>query len=377
MPPRILILLVFLATSAQGAVEIAPGAVVDGFPNQAFTASAGSGGESLIVWRERTPNGDRLNASLLRHDAGTIRSDPFPIFSTTGLMGAHAVAFSGEMYLVVWHWWQHLYAVRISRSGEILDADPIIISQVTRADSLMAASSGHEFLVAWREAVFRTAVVQLSGDPAGALDLDTGTPNTAPGSADLTSDSRRYLLVWTEAEFAMMFPGPTPPFHLHGVILDRSGIADRLTQTLLVRDVSLISEPGATSSGTEFLVTYRALAHQAVSAVVVMGEHSLFAGSPLQFAAWSGRYARPVWDGQHYLVAIGGTLDAHLLFVRLDRDGSVVRRLVQRPRRSLQSLHIAPGAANDGSLIITTELQRLFAWRENELSPAGRMRIVR
>ena len=377
MPLRILILLVFLATSAQGAIEIAPGAVVDSVPNHAFTAAAGSDGESLIVWRERTPNGDRLNASLVRHNAEAIRSDPFPIFETIGLMGAHAVAFSGEKYLVVWHWWQHLYAVRISRSGEILDPDPITIGPVTRIDSLVAASSGHEFLVAWREADFRTAVVPLSGEPEGVVDLDTGTPTTTPGSADLTSDGRRYLLVWTEAEFATPFPGPTPPFHLHGAILDRSGIADRLTQTLLVRDVSVIAEPGATSSGTEFLVTYRALAHQAVSAVVVTGEQSLVAGSPIQFAAWAGRFARPAWDGQHYLVAVGGTLAAHLLFVRLDRDGSVVRRLAQGRRRSLQSLHIAPGAANDGSLIITTELQRLFAWRENALSPAGRMRIVR
>ncbi len=374
------ILATLLTRGAHGSVDLAPGAVVDGSQIHAFTASAGFNGESLVVWRERTSSGDRLRASVVRHDEASVHSEPFAIFEPGGFIGEHAVAFSGDSWLVVWHWWRHLYAVRISRSGEILGPEPFVIGEVSRADLLLAASSGREFLIAWRESDFRTVIVSLAGVPSTVADLDTGTPDTQAWSADLASDGRRYLLVWTEAEYRSMFPGPTSPTHLHGIFLDRHGVSEPLTQRLLIRDVSLSGSPGVTSSGSDYLVMYRAEKEATVSGVILAAEDPLTAQPPIEFAPWAGRFAKPAWDGRSYLIAIGGTPKAQLIFVRLDRHGSVVRRLERQPLvfgRSPQSLHIAPGAANDEALIVATENHRLLAYRESEIGWPVRRRAVR
>ena len=380
MNMRVIALLFLFAVPADAVVEIAPGSVVHSFVNQTFSASAGAGGESLIAWRERTAGRDVLRATIVRHDDAAITDRPFTIAEMNGMMGDHAVAFSGETYLVVWHWWQHLYGVRISRSGEILDREPIVIAQVERVRGLMAASSGREFLVVWLEQGFRSAIVSLSGHGEGVLDVDTGTPDTSPWMPDLTSDGSRYLLVWAEDEYRTYGLGPPPPHHLHAVILDRRGHADQSTQRVVARDVSGIAMPRVASSGSEFLVMYRDSVDAAVGFIVVSGEHELTTGAFVPLAVWSGRYPRPAWDGRHYIVANGGTLEAHLIFARIDRSGSIAERLVH-PRtlfnRSIEPLHILPGAAGDRGLVIAKDLNRLLAYRESEFSVGGRRRIAR
>ena len=287
MNMRVIALLVLFGIPADAAVEIAPGSVVHSFVNQTFSAAAGASGESLIAWRERTAGGDVLRATVVRHDAATVTDVPFTVAVMSGLIGDHTVAFSGETYLVVWHWWQHLYGVRISRSGELLDREPIVIAEVEGVRGLMAASSGREFLVVWLEQGFRSAIVPLSGHGEAALEVDTGTPDTSPWMPDLTSDGSRYLLVWAEDEYRTYGLGPPPPHHLHAVMLDRRGHADSSSQRVVARDVSSIAMPRVASSGSEFLLVYRASVDASVGFTVVSAESEITAGSSCRW-----RYGR-------------------------------------------------------------------------------------
>ena len=125
------------------------------------------GRDFLVVWAGDGADGRGVFAARVSHERGRIRHiGPISRQSPGTNAGQPAVAWNGQMYLVVWTAFTqpatfHIAGARVSRSGRVLDPIGIDIASGSRPQTEPAlASSGTTFFVAWSDNIWDTARVQ-------------------------------------------------------------------------------------------------------------------------------------------------------------------------------------------------------------------------
>ena len=169
----------------------------------------------LAVWRE----GDSAPAIL----AARFGEPPVTVSRANGLdQEAPAVAESRDQYLVVWRDPSRILAKRLDSSGHVIDASPIVISQVQSlnsgflpaADTIGAASDGSDFLVIWPDLYDNLFGARISASGA-VLDPSPITisqsPNGTAGSPRIIWNGSQYIVAWTadpSCKICLSPPGP-------------------------------------------------------------------------------------------------------------------------------------------------------------------------
>lgn len=123
--------------------------------------------------------------------------------------GVPAVAWNGQVYLVVWYEFQMLWGMRVGPQGEVLDPGGFVIGN--RPNPFIwpsIASDGQNFLVV-EVSNSRVLATRVGGDgsildeqplvlmPAGASGL--GFPKVAYGVAETALGAGEYMVVWAQA----------------------------------------------------------------------------------------------------------------------------------------------------------------------------------
>lgn len=131
------------------------------------------------------------------------------ISTAYGHQGKPWIAFGDSLYLVVWEeildsWDLGAYACRVTRAGEVLDPDGILISDFGEPGGPMGgvAFDGTNFLVLYWSFSHRDVLgrrVTLSGEVLDSLPIMVSDPEAYSWPwASLSFDGDNYLAVWTD-----------------------------------------------------------------------------------------------------------------------------------------------------------------------------------
>ena len=165
-------------------------------------AVAFDGTNYLVVWAEnRFPAGFFIYAARVSRDGEVL--DPDGILVAQDAYFAPKVAFNGTNYLVVWGT-EALFGKRIGRDGHVLDEQPISLA-ATGGDPYnpdnAVASDGVDWLVAWsRESPGSIVGTRVGAD--GAV-LDPGgilisSPQRNKRGPAIAFAGRNYLVAWAD-----------------------------------------------------------------------------------------------------------------------------------------------------------------------------------
>jgi hypothetical protein len=134
----------------------------------AYTPAVGHGsGTYLVVWQSgRFAAGDMtqglnpdadLVACRVNTDGTLLDAEPFVVSSAADLQEKPQVAFSGDVFIVVWQDLRNgvdwdIYATRITTTGTVLDPDGILVSGGSRNQALPSVTwDGNNFWIVWSD----------------------------------------------------------------------------------------------------------------------------------------------------------------------------------------------------------------------------------
>lgn len=194
-------------------------------------AAGFDGHNYLVVWTESERYGAPEVVGVRMTPDGTVL-DGARIPIVTGQ--TPTVAFDGTNYLVVaWEYWYptgRLVATRVTPSGAVLDATPIVLSSSLDHDQTAVAFNGTNYLVAWvrsEEAgriTIRATRVTRDGavlDPGGLVIAGLAQWST---QHTVASDGAGYLVAWEDQRFGCCSIFGTR-VGAAGNVLDPAGIA--------------------------------------------------------------------------------------------------------------------------------------------------------
>ncbi|HEX6100294.1 MAG TPA: hypothetical protein VF432_28530 [Thermoanaerobaculia bacterium] len=277
---------------------------------------APAGDQALVLWIDllRPRYG---NVMAMRVDGdGNALDAPFAV--GTGVNGGGdqtpAAVFTGQVWLVTWSSPNQpglTFICRVSTDGLVFGCDNLFATSYALASNgsvSVLASGGPDGI----------SITRFS--PAGAwLDtMDVGAPARAGSDAQLATNGREFLLVWTEASSRQL---PSPDSRdVMAVRLDAGGMV--LGSPIAVANGTLDEgEPVvAGSDGGDFLVLYsldkRTVRAKRVSREGVAGDEMLVANDPLPLAVTRARsgYVAAFANGYESGTALIST-------VHLDRSG--------------------------------------------------------
>ena len=177
-------------------------------------AAASDGASSLVAWREHSGDRTSIRTALVSRggDVSSVRT----LADVTGLTGEPEVAYGGGMYLVVWHYWTHLLAVRLLPDGTPLDATPLTVyARTTPPSALLAPAvvwAGTHFAVVWTEPQIMGVTFSPAGTATAATEIVRG------GSPAIAWNGQRLLLAFEEYTVISPFPG-------HSTLIETKTIA--------------------------------------------------------------------------------------------------------------------------------------------------------
>ncbi|HKO55527.1 MAG TPA: hypothetical protein VJ276_06575 [Thermoanaerobaculia bacterium] len=125
--------------------------------SQSDAAIASSGAKSLAVWIDQVAwNDAMLRGAIIDGGRGPLQPRPITISFDATNYSAPSVAWNGEAYVVAWRTKaRYIAAVRISRTGDVLDPVPIMLTEahsgIDPGDaSPLLAAHGDELLLVWQ-----------------------------------------------------------------------------------------------------------------------------------------------------------------------------------------------------------------------------------
>jgi len=265
---------------------------------QLLPAVTGNGSGFTAAWLEQS-------AEFRGVVAGRVSYNGEPLDGSGTTLGQNpfvspVIAHSPSEALVVWATTDG--AARMSPSGNVLDATPILISKQSPG-SLAVAWNGNRYFVAW------TNGLQLFGAFAGADGAVTNakalTSNpvapTILSAPDLAWDGRQFIVVFGEATYEVFCSACAPPPADHVRIMRISATGD-VIDTVPVRVPGLHTRARVASSGAESLVALDS--GMDLSTVVVHGEDVALQLDPeVPLFHWFHNVASDVaWNGSTYVV---------------------------------------------------------------------------
>ncbi len=193
---------------------IAVGGAAEAAPSVAF-----NGADYLVVWQDfRSGKTYDIYGSLIGRDSKVLPRAQIPISTADVTEGSPSVSSLNGEFLVTWEsWashdgderWADVWAARVGSSGDLIDAEKIIISDADYAQTTpsVSASQGSHMLtwLDYREgnrAHKRPNIRAIRIDPTGSkLDKEpnivsiAATPQTSPSVA---FNGKEFLVVWQE-----------------------------------------------------------------------------------------------------------------------------------------------------------------------------------
>jgi hypothetical protein len=250
-------------------------------------ALGSDGTDALTVWEDRADH-FRLLASAVTHE-GVVPGPATVVNTAANEQHTSTVAFDGTNHLVVWHdsrpGSEGVYAARVGPGGERLDGAGILIGV---GGSPEVSFDGENFLVAWHGSTGVTAVrVSRSGE---VLDEPIAIPDSYDGQVALGFDGSNHLVSYVrESRLVAVRVSPG------GALLDPTPIP--------LSGAFGVSRPAIASDGQGSLVVFcdqgEIRGTRVGSDGVVVGTP----GFDISIGPdWSDQ-AAIAWNGQRYLVA--------------------------------------------------------------------------
>ncbi len=205
---------------------------------QETPASATAGDISLLIWRERNPDGGPLRLYAARADrfGRQLDAQPLRISDVTCDVFEPAVATNGRDFLVAWQEGHSIRAIRVGRDGRLLDPAAIVVSSdetdECRVLGPKIATNGSVYLVAWGSP--RTAVTFDAAVKAKRISFDGALLDAAPlplatsfasnlllTDFHIASDGHEFMVGWTVGTYAlvMRLTGEGTPREFGGITL--------------------------------------------------------------------------------------------------------------------------------------------------------------
>jgi hypothetical protein len=161
-----------------------------------YPAVAFDGVNYLVAWVEYHEFGASVHATRVSR-AGVVLDPDGILVDQNGSIPK--IAFNGTNYLLVYG----SYGKRISRSGQVLDSQPIPIAPTGSGDSDAVSSDGTDYFVAWADtrfgccSIFGTRVSPSGAvlDPAGIAIATHGREQRDPA---IGFDGTNYVVAWTD-----------------------------------------------------------------------------------------------------------------------------------------------------------------------------------
>jgi hypothetical protein len=159
-----------------------------------------------------------IYAARLDADGNLVDETPIIVAQQIQNQGMPDVAWNGQNWLVVWSGQVgmqccpdiHMFAARVSPTGVVLDANPIVVDTDFTGNGLLwpcVTSDGNNWVVVWRDLDEAAGIFTLDGAriaPDGTL-LDPGgvrlrrdSFNSYPLDPDIVWAADEYLLTWME-----------------------------------------------------------------------------------------------------------------------------------------------------------------------------------
>ncbi|WP_163999301.1 Ig-like domain-containing protein [Pyxidicoccus caerfyrddinensis] len=247
-------------TSAGVVLDASAFAISTESQSQETPSVASNGTDYLIVWEDARLNdaGDIFGARVTSTGA-VVDASGFAISTIYNGQTRPSVAFNGTDFYVAWQDARSsldIYGARVTTTGEVLDSSGVVLSTAANGQSFPeVASNGTDYLVVWsghRQQDNSAAIFGVRVSGSGEV-LDASGLEISPAGNHLfhkvASNGTDYLVVWedvTEIESRVMGARITGG----GVILDAQGLV------LSAPTVRSSSAPSVASNGTDYLVVW-------------------------------------------------------------------------------------------------------------------------
>ncbi|MCX8053904.1 MAG: hypothetical protein N3B12_08855, partial [Armatimonadetes bacterium] len=161
----------------------------------------------LAVWQDaRSGSGLDIFAARFTETGTVLDQTAIPVANDPAEQTDPAVAWNGQQYLVVWSdkraGAQHIYAARVTATGEVIDKQGVLISGSEGAQAYpRVASDGSSWFVVWQDS--RSASFNIYGCKIGS----DGTPGPIFGittrsdneeTPDVAWNGSNYVVVWRD-----------------------------------------------------------------------------------------------------------------------------------------------------------------------------------
>jgi hypothetical protein len=345
-------------------ILIAHGSSYDPYPAVGF-----DGTNYLVVWGYAELSGQYdIYGMRVSKEGELIDAEPFVVSDATGSQTSPDVAFDGTNYLVVWHNREgsdpyHIYGMRVSKEGELLDSEQFVICEETGSQQYPAvAFDGTNYLVAWQDTrggtydIYGTRVSQ-DGTVLNSTGIAISTAADYQYFPNISFDGNNYMVVWQD---------------------QRDGVYDiygsRVAQDGNVLDPAGIQISGATDEqnrpsidfdGTNYLVVwddYRSGSENDIYATFIDTSGNVLnpAGITISSAADNQYMPSVSFDGTNYLVAWYDRRDGanyDIYGTRVDQSG-VVQDASGIAISNIDVTQVTPA-------VISYSGQWLTVWRDN------------
>ena len=324
---------------------------------------------AFVVWYDRR-NGTSYDIYGARVDEDGNLLDPAGILIARG--GSHDpyanVAFDGTNYLVVWHNREgadpyHIYGMRVSKEGELLDSEQFVICEETGSQQYPAvAFDGTNYLVAWQDTrggtydIYGTRVSQ-DGTVLNSTGIAISTATDYQYFPNVSFDGNNYMVVWQDQRDGV-YDIYGSRVAQDGNVLDPAGI-----QISGATDEQ--SRPSIDFDGTNYLVVwddYRSGSENDIYATFLDTSGNVLnpAGITISSAADNQYMPSVSFDGTNYLVAWYDRRDGanyDIYGTRVDQSG-VVQDASGIAISNIDVTQVTPA-------VISYSGQWLTVWRDN------------
>lgn len=278
---------------------------------QRYPAAASDGEMVLTVWEEVEGSQSEIRGALSRGASGAATN--FLVAAADPMLKQPQVAFNGSEYVVVWSSRASersveaaILAQRVSRTGEAIDASPIVITSRSCRAPFSVASDGRDVLVVWTDC--DQSRVVASRIASGAAVDHSIVANPARGTIDageIAWSGQHYVVTWVEREYSQVLCDPpcydattrAARVSSAGVVLDPGGI------TIAKQESSYGARPYAVSNGEYVLVLWRE--YGVIRGAPVRADGTTGPANPL-VATDQKPVAEPLsvaWTGSSFLLA--------------------------------------------------------------------------
>jgi hypothetical protein len=280
--------------------------------NQAAPRIATDDTTAFVVWYDYRSNSWDIYGARIDEDGNLLdpagilietcnENDPYP-----------DVAFDGTNYLVVWHDKEgsdpyDIYGVRVSKEGELLDDEPLVISDATGSQmNPHVAFDGTNYLVVWYDSrsgasydIYGTRVAQ-DGTVLNSAGIAISTAVDYQYFPDVSFDGSNYMVVWQDQRSGE-FDIYGSRLDQDGIVLDPSGIA-----------ISIASDeqnrPSIDFDGSNYFVTWddhRSGSEYDIYGSLITPDGTVLNGEgiPISTAADNQHWPSVSFNGTNYLVA--------------------------------------------------------------------------